>query len=90
MRQASLAPQLRDSSQAGQAPDDPAAGPDITSDRSPEDARATIAAIQQGWQRGRSVFDAAEQSATTPADEPPAEVGTGGDNGSAGAHQDDE
>jgi signal transduction histidine kinase len=90
VRQASLAPQLRDSSRAGQAPDDPAADPDITSDRSPEDARATIAAIQQGWQRGRSVFDAAERSATTPADEPPAEVGTGGDNGSAGAHQGDE
>ena len=90
VRQASLAPQLRDSSRAGQAPDDPAADPDITGDRSPEDARATIAAIQQGWQRGRSVFDAAERSATTPADEPPAEVGTGGDNGSAGAHQGDE
>jgi hypothetical protein len=90
VRQASLAPQLRDSSRAGQAPDDPAAGPDITSDRSPEDARTTIAAIQQGWQRGRSVFDAAERSTPTPADEPPAEVSTGGDNGSAGAHQGDE
>jgi len=53
VRQASLAPQLRDSTGRMDA------GPEGESAdaRSPEEARATVSAIQQGWQRGRSLFD---------------------------------
>jgi signal transduction histidine kinase len=61
IRQASLAPQLRDSSgriETGQDGD----AADI---RSPEEARATVSAIQQGWQRGRSLFDPADRSSGT-------------------------
>jgi signal transduction histidine kinase len=61
IRQASLAPQLRDSSgriDTGQ--DGEAAGT-----RSPEEARATVSAIQQGWQRGRSLFDPATKATVT-------------------------
>lgn len=93
VRQASLAPQLRDSAgpagQApGEAPDD--ADPPGT-ERSPEEARAAISAIQQGWQRGRSVFDAPDRTAATAADaEPHAEVGAAGENGTSGPqHSDD-
>jgi signal transduction histidine kinase len=50
IRQASLAPQLRDSNATADNGQDGAA-------RSPEEARATVSAIQQGWQRGRSLFD---------------------------------
>jgi signal transduction histidine kinase len=54
IRQASLAPQLRDSpADAAPAPD----LPDFLPAPAPEEARATMAAIQHGWQRGRSVFD---------------------------------
>jgi len=96
IRQASLAPQLRDSGNAGLAaggPPDDAGRP--AQDRSPEDARATIAALQQGWQRGRSIFEppdrkAAAADAEPPAAEPPAEIGAAGDNGSYGTHQSDE
>jgi signal transduction histidine kinase len=61
IRQASLAPQLRDSSGHIDA------GPDSepAEARSPEEARATVSAIQQGWQRGRSLFDPAGKSTTT-------------------------
>lgn len=97
VRQASLAPQLRDSGNAGLAADEPPGDAGLPADdRSPEDARATIAALQQGWQRGRSVFDPPDRKATAAADaeppaaEPPAEVGAAGDNGSSGSHQSDE
>ena len=58
IRQASIAPQLRDDTQA--APVSPAL--DTEADeagegRSPDEIRATMSAIQQGWQKGRSVFD---------------------------------
>jgi len=53
VRQASLAPQLRDTA-AGPAP---AQGGDDFWTRSPEETRSTVTAIQQGWERGRSVFD---------------------------------
>ena len=53
VRQASLAPQLRESTI------DPLPAPmveDIIAP-SPEEARSTMSAIQHGWERGRSVFD---------------------------------
>jgi hypothetical protein len=67
VRQASLAPQLR------QTPPRPAPAADLgvlsdpspsewaqsepSADRSPEETRVTMSAIQRGWERGRSVFD---------------------------------
>jgi hypothetical protein len=48
VRQANLAPQLRDS-----IPPAPTAG-EPTADRSPEQTRALMAAMQRGWERGRS------------------------------------
>jgi hypothetical protein len=53
VRQASLAPQLRDTA-AEQAP---AQAADDFWTRSPEETRSTVTAIQRGWERGRSVFD---------------------------------
>jgi signal transduction histidine kinase len=67
VRQASLAPQLRESpARAAPAADlgilsEPA--PDWSPpeqpapERTPEETRATMSAIQRGWERGRSVFD---------------------------------
>jgi hypothetical protein len=70
VRQASLAPQLRESparpgpsadlgilpeQQSDYPPPEPSA-----SERTPEETRATMSAIQRGWERGRSVFDPAE------------------------------
>jgi hypothetical protein len=37
----------------------------VPDDRSPEQARATMSAIQQGWQLGRSVFDVPDRSGST-------------------------
>jgi hypothetical protein len=55
VRQANLAPQLRTpTTPMAAAADEPAAGP------SPEAARNTMAAIQLGWQRGRSMTQPAE------------------------------
>jgi signal transduction histidine kinase len=53
VRQASLAPQLRETA-AEQAP---AQAADDWWTRSPEETRSTVTAIQRGWERGRSVFD---------------------------------
>jgi hypothetical protein len=53
VRQASLAAQLHDAT-AEVAPVQPAE--DFWT-RSPEETRSTVTAIQQGWERGRSVFD---------------------------------
>ncbi len=64
VRQASLAPQLREA-----AGEQPATSGDDFWAVSPEDTRSTMTAIQQGWERGRSVFDG-------PAG--PAEAGTSG------------
>jgi hypothetical protein len=53
VRQASLAPQLRDDD-----PNPPAAAADgPAGDRSPEQSRSLMSAIQHGWQRGRSDAD---------------------------------
>jgi signal transduction histidine kinase len=53
VRQANLAPQLRGAAEdAATAP----VGEDFWG-RSPEETRSTMTAIQQGWERGRSVFE---------------------------------
>jgi hypothetical protein len=62
IRQASLAPQLRDSSGRIDTSTDNDPADDA---RSQEEARATVSAIQQGWQRGRSLFDPSAKPAVT-------------------------
>lgn len=64
-RQASLAPQLRSDSWE---PTEDEVKNDSGSDRSPEDLRARMAAMQSGWQRGRIVAE----PATGPVAEQPA------------------
>jgi hypothetical protein len=62
VRQASLAPQLRDNTI------DPMPTP-VVEDvivPSPEEARSTMSAIQHGWERGRSVFDVPDDDRGTP------------------------
>jgi signal transduction histidine kinase len=67
VRQANMVPQLRDSGPATAAAAPP--GDDLPpTDRSPEEARATMSAIQQGWQLGRSVFDVPDRSGSTLSD----------------------
>jgi signal transduction histidine kinase len=73
VRQASLVPELRDGSIPLGAPPAPT-WPDT---RSPEEARATMSAMQQGWERGRSVFD----SAPTPVASAPFEPDPAADSG---------
>jgi hypothetical protein len=67
LRQASLAPQLRETGYAAMPGADSSAGPaaEEIEERSPDQARSTITAIQQGWQRGRSLFDASGKSSDT-------------------------
>ena len=70
VRQASLAPQLRESPPRPAPSADPGILSEPASDyapsgqpapeRTPEETRATMSAIQRGWERGRSVFDPAE------------------------------
>lgn len=100
VRQASLAPQLRDS------PARPPSVPDIgaLTGRSPEETRVTMSAIQRGWERGRSVFDAAGPSGTAStgpdsaadgatATSPAADTAAGqvsGDGAAAGTHHSDD
>jgi signal transduction histidine kinase len=61
VRQASLAPQLRETA----ADPAPGSGGDFWT-RSPEDTRSTMSAIQQGWERGRSGPDAPSASTALP------------------------
>jgi hypothetical protein len=67
VRQASLAPQLKETGYAAMPGADSGPDPDTEDiqERSPDEARSTITAIQQGWQRGRSLFDASGKSAIT-------------------------
>jgi signal transduction histidine kinase len=65
VRQASLAPQLRDRGALATDPDEPAAN----AAPSPEAARSTMTALQRGWERGRYIsgapvpsFDPAQNS----------------------------
>jgi signal transduction histidine kinase len=66
VRQASLAPQLRSSPpRAAPSADlgifsDSASSDQPLPERSPEETRVTMSAIQRGWERGRSVFDPAD------------------------------
>lgn len=83
VRQASLAPQLRENTTYGRpaANGGSTAAPETAAERSPEEARSTITAIQQGWERGRSLFDPPEKSTDTmtgpqsPAEPSPPEPG---------------
>jgi signal transduction histidine kinase len=104
VRQASLAPQLRENTLHGHTATngDSAAAPAAPEERSPEEARSTITAIQQGWERGRSLFDPPAKAtetttvaeaqpgpgAASPAESDPAEPSPA-EAGEAG-HQDDE
>jgi len=86
VRQASLAPQLRETpARPGPSPDlGVLAEPPATDwsaaerERSPEETRVTMSAIQRGWERGRSVFDPSGGNGDSTA-EPGA--GTGGPGG---------
>jgi anti-sigma regulatory factor (Ser/Thr protein kinase) len=51
--QASLAPHLRNGQAQALAPPDPP----VARERSPEQTRQALTALQRGWERGRSVFD---------------------------------
>ena len=89
VRQASLAPQLRENTLYARpsANGDSAAAEGAADERSPEEARSTITAIQRGWERGRSLFDPPEKTTETmtgtqPAAEPsPPEAGEAGAQG---------
>ncbi len=50
VRQANLAPQLRDRSAAAESAARPASEPAV---RSPEETRGMMSSLQDGWQRGR-------------------------------------
>jgi nitrate/nitrite sensing protein/histidine kinase/DNA gyrase B/HSP90-like ATPase len=78
VRQANLAPQLRQQAippprETGEPPAYPPAGP------SPEAARSTMAALQLGWQRGRSVAEPAADE--LPAGPGPRQAGGQADEG---------
>jgi anti-sigma regulatory factor (Ser/Thr protein kinase) len=82
VRQASLVPELREAPPAypplpGRFP-----GP-----RSPDEARATVSAIQHGWERGRSLFDPAPGQPPELGPPGAGESGTGpGEGGDHGAY----
>jgi signal transduction histidine kinase len=86
VRQASLAPQLRETpARPGPSADlgvlaepPPTEWSAAERERSPEETRATMSAIQRGWERGRSVFDPSGGNGDSTA-EPGA--GTGGPDG---------
>jgi signal transduction histidine kinase len=65
VRQASLAPQLRNNSAAGR-PATEATGESAVAGRSPEDIRTALSAMQRGWQQGRSPDDDASQADSAP------------------------
>src|SRR5207302_2007911 len=83
VRQASLVPQLRNA---------PPAYPPLPGrygdPRPPDEARATVSAIQHGWERGRSMFDPAPGPAAGQGGPEAGESGTGHDEGGGfGAYQ---
>jgi signal transduction histidine kinase len=104
VRQASLAPQLRENTLSGHPATngDSVAAPAPPEERSPEEARSTITAIQQGWERGRSLFDPPAKAAETttvaeaqpgPGEASPAEPGPAEPSAAQAGeadHQDDE
>jgi signal transduction histidine kinase len=62
VRQASLAPQLRENTIDAM----PAPVLEDVIAPSPEEARSTMSAIQHGWERGRSIFDVPDDDRGTP------------------------
>jgi signal transduction histidine kinase len=89
VRQASLAPQLREPAGPAQPAPEPEAA-EAAGDRSPEQARSTVAAIQRGSERGRSLFEAPAKGSTTTvaSTEPAGEAGE--EETDAGAQHNDE
>ncbi len=88
VRQASLAPQLRENTLHAQpSANGDSAAAETADERSPEEARSTITAIQRGWERGRSLFDPREKTRETmtgtqpPAEPSPPEDGEAGTQG---------
>ncbi len=87
VRQASLAPQLRDRAATSSTPS--AASGDNVANRSPHDIRNALSAMQRGWQQGRAADegDLTETGTARPGGTPDA-LGNGsggsGDAGSAG------
>jgi hypothetical protein len=53
VRQASLAPQLREADTTAQTTRRAAPGADAGRERTPDEIRARMASLQRGWQRGR-------------------------------------
>lgn len=76
VRQANLAPQLRQEPPApGEATD--YVPPDSNAPATPERARATMAAFQKGWTRGRAGAGAGAETPARPADHAPSGSGSG-------------
>ena len=94
VRQASMAPQLREPAGYTQpAPEPDTPGPaEVLDDRSPEQARSTVAAIQRGSERGRSLFEAPAKGSTTTvtSPEPANEASDAGDADPGGSPQPDD
>jgi len=84
VRQASLAPQLKETGYAAMPGSDGSPDPatERIEERDPDETRNTITAIQQGWQRGRSLFDASGKSSDTLTEPATASNGSNG-NGDA-------
>ncbi|HYY17591.1 MAG TPA: hypothetical protein VE864_02030, partial [Streptosporangiaceae bacterium] len=61
VRQANLAPQLREAAASSQAE---APSGDTVANRSPDDIRSALSAMQRGWQQGRSVTDDDDSTGT--------------------------
>jgi signal transduction histidine kinase len=91
IRQANLAPQLRDTAPHAVV----AMGEDSAGERSPEQARAVMSAIQRGWEKGRSAATPDSESGTQPdhmgmdgpAESGPAEEGNRGEEWQADGSQ---
>ncbi|MFC4611023.1 nitrate- and nitrite sensing domain-containing protein [Streptomyces maoxianensis] len=81
VRQASLAPQLRESAAADQQTTAPAAGQD--SERDAEEVRSRMASMQRGWQRGRrqnaeeAEYEVPDDQATGPGESAPGTTSEG-------------
>ncbi len=86
VRQASLAPQLRDRAATSSTPS--AASGDNVANRSPDDIRNALSAMQRGWQQGRAADegDLTEPGTARPGGSTPDALGNGsGGSGYAGS-----
>ncbi|MFC9431798.1 nitrate- and nitrite sensing domain-containing protein [Streptomyces sp. NPDC056987] len=63
VRQASLAPQLRDVAQDRNSGQGPGEGRPVEQERDADEVRSRMASLQRGWQRGRRQNDAEDSSA---------------------------